>query len=83
MINGYEETLTRYCKESFNYLSNDLLRREILKMLNTSYPLNSFFTNKVNKEKRFWIELTKNHFVKTQYDPGLNKCLNKIDLLIN
>ena len=39
--------------------------------------------NKNNKEKRFWIELTKNHFTKTQYDLGLNKCLNKIDLLIN
>ena len=52
-------------------------------MFNTSYPLNSFFNNKDNKEKRFWIELTKDQFVKTQYDLGLNKCLNKIDLLIN
>ena len=83
LINGYEETFTRYCEESFKYLSNDLLRREILKMFNTSYPLNSFFNNKDNKEKRFWIELTKNHFIKTQYDLGLNKCLNKIDFLIN
>ena len=83
LIDGYEKILKRYCLESFNYLSNDLLRQEILKMFNTSYPLNSFFNNKDNKEKRFWIELTKNHFVKTQYDLGLNKCLNKIDLLIN
>ena len=83
LIDGYEEILQRYCEESFNYLSNDLLRQEILKMLNTSYPLNSFFNNKNNKEKRFWIELMKNHFVKTQYDLGLNKCLNKIDLLVN
>ena len=83
LIDGYEEILQRYCEKSFNYLSNDLLRQEILKMLNTSYPLNSFFNNKNNKKKRFWIELTKNHFVKTQYDLGLNKCLNKIDLLVN
>ena len=80
MINGYEEILTKYYEESYNYLSNDLIRQEILKMFNSSFPLNSFFNN---KEKRFWIELTKNHFVKTQYDLGLNKCLNKIDLLIN
>ena len=83
LIDGYEETFKKYFEESFNYLSNDLLRQEILKMLNTSYPLNSFFNNKDNKKKRFWIELTKNHFVKTQYDLGLNKCLNKIDLLVN
>ena len=80
LIDGYEKILQRYCFESFNYLSNDLLRQEILKMFNTTYPLNSFFNN---KEKRPWIELTKNHFVKTHYDLGLNKCLNKINLLIN
>ena len=83
LINGYEEILTKYYGESYNYLSNDLIRKEILKMFNSSFPLNSFFNNKDNKEKRIWIELTKNHFVKTQYDLGLNKCLNKIDLLIN
>ena len=83
LINGYEKILTKYCKESYNYLSNDIIRQEILKIFNSSFPLNSFFNNKDNKEKRIWIELTKNHFVKTQYYLGLNKCLNKIDLLIN
>ena len=83
LIKGYEEILTKYCAESYNYLSNDLIRQEILKMFNSLFPLNSFFNNKDNKDKRFWIELTKNHFVKTQYDLGLNKCLKKIDLLIN
>ena len=83
LIDGYEDTLTRYCKESYNYLSNDLIRQEILKIFNTSFPLNSFFSNINNKEKRYWIELTKNHFINTQYDLGLNKCLNKIDLLAN
>jgi len=83
LIDGYERILNRYSLESFNYLSNDLLRQEILKMFNTSYPLNSFFNQKYNKEKRFWIELTKNHFIKTQYSLGLNKCLNRIDLLVN
>ena len=83
LIKGYEEILTKYCAESYNYLSNDLIRQEILKMFNSLFPLNSFFNNKDNKDKRFWIELTKNHFIKTHYDLGLNKCLNKIDLLIN
>ena len=70
-------------KESYNYLSNEIIRQEILKIFNVSFPLNSFFSNINNKEKRYWIELTKNHFTKTQYDLGLNKCLNKIDLLVN
>ena len=83
LIDGYEVTLKKYCQESYSYLSNDLIRQEILKIFNTSFPLNSFYSNINNKEKRFWIELTKNHFTKTQYDLGLNKCLNKIDLLVN
>ena len=34
-------------------------------------------------EIQYWVELTKKHFIKTGYEIGLNKCLNKIDLLIN
>jgi len=83
IINGYEEILTKYCKNSFSYLSNHLLRQEILKMFNTSYPLNPFFNIMEDKKKRYWVELTKNHFIDTKYDLGLNRCLNKIDLLMN
>ena len=52
-------------------------------MFHTAYPLNSFFNKGDNKEEKFWLKLIKKHFVKTQYVLGLNKCLNKIDLLIN
>ena len=83
LINGYEEILTKYCEESYNYLSNDLIRQEILKMFNVSFPLNSFFNSKNTMEKKHWIKLTKKHFVQTYYEIGLDKCLNKIDLLIN
>ena len=83
-INIDDETiLKKFCKESFNYITNDLLRQEILKMFNNSFPLNSFYNDIHNKEKKYWIELTKKHFIKTKYDLGLNKCLNKIDLLLN
>jgi len=82
IIKGYDETLKKYFNESFNYLSNDLLRQEILKMFNTSFPSNSFFNKKNNMEKRYWIELIKNHFIQTKYDLGLKKCLNKIELLM-
>ena len=82
LIDRYEEILEKYCLESFNYISNNLLRQEILKMFQTPYPLNSFFYNN-EKMKRSWIHLTRQHSIKTSYDLGLNKCLNKIDLLIN
>ena len=75
-----EKILQKYFPESFKYLPNYLIRQEILKMFNNSYPLNSFYNH--NKEKKYWVELTKNHFIKNKYDIGLNKCLNKINLLI-
>ena len=83
IINEYDEVLSYYCEQSFNYLSNDLIRQEILKMFDMSFPLNSFFNKKNTMEKKYWIELIKEHFIKTDYEIGLNKCLNKIDLLIN
>ena len=30
-----------------------------------------------------WVEILKEHFIKTNYDLGLKKCLNKIDSIIN
>jgi poly(A) polymerase len=83
LIKGYDEVLSQYCERSFNYLSNDLIRQEILKIFSTPFPINSFFERKNPMKKKYWIELTKEHFIKTSYDLGLNKCLNKIDSLIN
>ena len=80
---NYEFILNNYIKQSFNYLSNDIIRQEILKMFNTPYSLNCFYNiYKLNK-KRKWIEIVKNHFINKQYSIGLNKCINKIDSLIN
>ena len=39
---------------------------------------------KASKILKFkWVEIVKEHFIKTKYDLGLNKCLNKIDNIIN
>ena len=83
IINKYDEILFEYIHKSFNYLSNDLIRQEILKMFKTSFPLNCFLNKKNFSKKKYWIKLVKQHFTKTGYDIGLNKCLNKIDLLTN
>ena len=83
LVEDYEKILVRYCEESFNYLSNGLIHQEILKMLNTSFPTNCFFNRKNSMKRKNWIELVTRHFVKSSYEIGLKKCLNKIDLLVN
>ena len=35
-----------------------------------------------NQQKFKWVEIIKEHFIRTKYELGLNKCLNKIDNLI-
>ena len=37
-------------------------------MFNSPFPLNSFFNNKKNIEKKHWVDLVKKHFIKTNYD---------------
>jgi len=83
IIKGYESVLHQYCHQAFQNLSNDLIRKEILKMFNNFFPINSFcnYTNK--KEKNYWVRITKQHFEDTKYDLGLNKCLSKIDLFFS
>ena len=83
IVKDYDKVLSQYFEKSFNYLSNDIMRQEILKMFKTSFPINCFFDKQNSTHKKYWIELTKEHFIKTSYDIGLNKCLNKIDLLVN
>jgi len=82
IIKGYEDMLKKYSLESFNYLSNDIIRKEILKMFKMPYPLNCFFSDLVKKEKRQWFKITKDHFKKNQYNIGLNKCLNRVPNLL-
>ena len=81
LIKGYEEIILNYLEESFNFLSNELIRQEILKIFKLPFPLNAFFSNEKTMIKKYWIELTKQHFVKTKYDIGITRCLNKIDLI--
>ena len=64
-------------------LTNDVIRQEILKMFNMPFPLNCFYTSHQTLQKFKWVEIVKEHFIRTKYDLGLNKCLNKIDNLIN
>ena len=83
ILNEYEKILNDHILHSFNYLSNEIIRQEILKMFNMPYPLNCFYQSHQTQLKFKWIEIVKEHFIKTNYELGLNKCLNKIDNIIN
>ena len=78
-----EITLTfieKYIHESLVVLTNDVIRQEVLKMFNMPFPLNCFFQSHI---KYKWVEILKEHFIKTKYDLGLKKCLNRIDSILN
>ena len=53
-----------------------LLPKNIFKKIKTRDKLSIDFNSVV-------VEIVKEHFMRTKYDLGLNKCLNKIDNLIN
>ena len=75
-----QKIVENYIHESLAVLTNDVIRQEVLKMFNMPYPLNCFYRSNV---KFKWVEIVKEHFIKTKYDLGLNKCLNKIDNILN
>ena len=78
-----QQIVEKYIHESLLILTNDVIRQEILKMFSMSYPLNCFFQTQQTQIKYKWVEIVKEHFIRTNYELGLNKCLNKIDNIIN
>jgi len=81
IIDNYELMLHRYCNDAFNNLSNDIIRMEILKMFNNPFALNSFCNQLNPQEKNYWLKLTTKYFLDNNYKLGLEKCLNKVDIL--
>ena len=75
-----QKFVEKYIHESLAVLTNDVIRQEVLKMFNMPFPLNCFYRSQV---KFKWVEILKEHFIKTNYELGLKKCLNKIDSIIN
>ena len=78
-----QQIVEKYIHESLIVLTNDVIRQEVLKMFNMSYPLNCFYESNQNQVKYKWVEIVKEHFIRTNYELGLHKCLNKIDNIIN
>ena len=78
-----QKIVEKYIHESLAVLTNDVIRQEILKMFNMPFPLNCFYISHQTLQKFKWVEIVKEHFIRTKYDLGLNKCLNKIESIIN
>ena len=78
-----QQIVEKYIHESLIVLTNDVIRQEVLKMFNMSYPLNCFYESNQNQVKYKWVEIVKEHFIRTNYELGLHKCLNRIDNIIN
>ena len=81
LIEHYENILNKNLLNTFHHLSKDLIRNEILKMLNNPYPLNSFCNLSNPSKKNYWLEMTTKHFLEHKYQLGLEKCLNKVEAL--
>ncbi len=81
VIKSYYKILNKHFKKTFQHLSNDMIRIEILKMLKNKFPLNSFCEISNLKQKNLWLMMTKKHFLENDYKLGLNNCLNKVDKL--
>ncbi len=78
-----QKIVEKYIHESLSILTNDVIRQEILKMFNTPYPLNCFYNSHQTQIKFRWVEILKEHFIRTKYEIGLKKCINRIDNIIN
>ena len=79
ILHDYENVLHKYIPKINIYLSNQVMRIEILKMLKNPYKINSFRdfhnprlkNNLLKKINEWWIE--------DNYVLGIEKCMNKVD----
>ena len=78
-----QKIVEKYIHESLSILTNEMIRKEVLKMFNMPYALNCFNKSHQTQIKFKWVEIIKEHFIRTNYEIGLKKCLNKIDNIIN
>ena len=78
-----QKIVEKYIHESLSILTNDMIRQEVLKMFNMPYVLNCFNKSHQTQIKFKWVEIIKEHFIRTNYELGLQKCLNKSYNIIN
>ena len=76
-----ERILHNYCNIALQHLSNELVRKEILKMFDNPFPIHSFCSNNNKLEKNYWVLATKKNFSLRNYELGITKCLNRVEVL--
>ena len=83
IILSEQKTVEKYIHESLSVLTNEVVGQEILKLFIMPYRLNCFYNAYKDQIKFKWVEIIKEHFIRTKFEVGLKKCLNRIDNIIN
>ena len=83
IIKEYDTIIEKNFYKSFKNISKEIIRAEMLKMIENPYALNSFVDIKNNHQKKYWLLMTEKYFINKKYKLGLEKCLNKIEVFFN
>ena len=83
IIKEYDTIIEKNFYKSFKNISKEMIRAEMLKMIENPYALNSFVDIKNNHQKKYWLLMTEKYFINKKYKLGLEKCLNKIEVFFN
>ena len=83
LISGYEEIIYKHLPQMQKHVSNDQIRNELLKVLKNKYRMNSIVDSKNPNQFNILIKTINHWWIKDQYQLGLQKCMNKINGLIN
>tara|TARA_Y100000590_G_scaffold393505_1_gene471862 strand:- start:5 stop:799 length:795 start_codon:yes stop_codon:yes gene_type:complete len=83
VVKEYEKILESNIKNIFIHINNQVIMNEIHKMLNNTFPKNSFrdFHNPLNENNL--IREIRNYWQKEKYLLGINKCINEIEKHFN
>ena len=81
IITEYEEVFSKHIPNLKNFISNDQMRIEVIKMLKNHFPLNSFRDFHIKKEKNYLIKKINKWWHEDNYDLGIEKCIKKINSL--
>jgi len=79
IIDGYETILSNHIPKIHDYIDNETMRNEILKMFKNPYPKNSFADSQNLNEKNYLINTINQWWIKEKFNLGIEKCLNKVN----
>ena len=79
IIDDYVPVIEKNIPEIKNYLSNDIMRNEINKMLKNKYKMNSLLDYKNPTKKNVLIKKVNEWWIQDNYNLGIDTCISKIN----